>query len=119
MKASPNVPQAKAFINWWISAKSQINGMAQFDQFPIYSSLYTNPGLAKIVKAGDGQDDFAVYGKQFDYAQARPNFPGYLDASQRLQVHLHKAFQGSESPQTALNNAVSEMKHATGGGNNP
>jgi multiple sugar transport system substrate-binding protein len=119
MKASPNVTQAKAFINWWISAKSQINGMAQFDQFPIYSSLYTDASLAKIVKAGDGVDDFAVYGKQFSYAQARPNFPGYLAASQKLQVHLQKAFQGSESPQTAMNNAVSDMQHVTGGGGNP
>jgi multiple sugar transport system substrate-binding protein len=119
MKASPNVTQAKAFINWWISAKSQINGMAIFDQFPIYSALYTDPRLAKIVKAGDGVDDFAVYGAQFNYAQARPSFPGYLDASMRLQVHLQKAFQGSESPQTALNNAVTEMLHAAGGGNNP
>ncbi|MDB5059664.1 MAG: putative sugar transporter, periplasmic component [Chloroflexi bacterium] len=119
MKASPNVAQAKAFINWWISAKSQIQGMAQFDQFPIYSSLYGDPSLAKVVKAGDVVDDFAVYGKQFDYAQARPNFPGYLDASTRLQVHLHKAFLGSESLQAALNNAVADMQHSTGGGNNP
>lgn len=119
MKAAPNVAQAKAFINWWITVKAQVVGMQVFDQFPIYSELYSDPGLRKLVAQGDGQDDFAIYGQQFDYAQARPNFPGYLDASQRLQVHLHKAFLGQESPQTALNNAVSEMTKATGNGNNP
>jgi len=119
MKASPNPTQAKAFINWWITMKSQIVAMEVFDQFPIYSSLYANPQLRKLVAAADGQDDFAIYGQQFDFAQARPNFPGYLDASQRLQVHLHKAFLGQETPQKALDNAVSEMKQATGSGNNP
>ncbi len=119
MKASPNVTQAKAFINWWITVKAQTGGMQIFDQFPIYSSLYSDPGLRKLVASGDGQDDFAVYGQQFSFAQARPNFPGYLDASQRLQVHLHKAFLGQETPQKALDNAVAEMKQATGGGNNP
>ena len=63
--------------------------------------------------------DFATYGKQFDYAQARPNFSGYVGASQRLQVHLHKAFLGQESPQKAMDAAVQEIKASTGGGNNP
>jgi ABC-type glycerol-3-phosphate transport system substrate-binding protein len=71
------------------------------------------------VAKADGQDDFAVYGQQFDYAQARPNFPGYLDASLRLQVQLHKAFLGQESPKKALDTAAAEMKSSTGGGNNP
>ena len=65
------------------------------------------------------EDLLGVGVEGFAYAQARPNFPGYLDASTRLQVHLHKAFLGSESIQAALNNAVADMQHSTGGGNNP
>jgi ABC-type glycerol-3-phosphate transport system substrate-binding protein len=119
MKASQHQTEAKAFINWWISRKTQVLCMRTFDQYPIYSSLYTDPALRKIVANADGQDDFAIYGQQFGYAQARPNFPGYLAASERLQVHLQKAFQGAETPQQALDAAVKEMTSSTGGGNNP
>jgi len=119
MKASPNQKQAKAFINWWITTKTQVETMKRFDAFPIYSSLYSDPSLRQQVAKGDGQDDFAVYGQQFSYAQARPNFPGYLAASTRLQVRLHKAFLGQQTPQQALNDAVADMKASTGSGNNP
>jgi multiple sugar transport system substrate-binding protein len=119
MKASPNLTQAKAFLNWWITVKAQTVAMQVFDQFPIYSSLYADPVLRKLTAAGDGQDDFAIYGQQFNYAQARPNFPGYLDASQRLQAQLQKAFLGQETPQKALDTAVAQMTQATGNGNNP
>jgi multiple sugar transport system substrate-binding protein len=119
MKTSQNQAAAKAFLNWWVSTKVQKLGMLEFDQFPIYSSMYSDPQLRRLVAKADGVDDFAVYGAQFNYAQARPNFPGYLDASQKLQVHLHKAFLGSETPQKALDAAAAEMKAASSGGNNP
>jgi len=120
MKVSPNQTQAKAFINWWISTKTQIGMTQNFDLLPIYSSLYTDPGLRALSRKTDGQDTFPTYGAQFSYAQPRPNFPGYVDASNRLQVHLHKAFLGQETPQKALDNAVAEMKAGgASGGNNP
>ena len=49
----------------------------------------------------------------------QPASAGYLDASQKLQVHLHKAFLGSETPQKALDAAAAQMRAASGGGNNP
>lgn len=119
MKASSNQTQAKAFLNWWVTTRAQREGMLRFDVYPIYSALYSDPALRQLVAKADGVDDFAIYGGQFNYAQARPNFPGYLDASTRLQVHLHKAFLGEESPQQALDAAAAEMQKATGGGNNP
>ena len=119
MKTSQNQAAAKAFLNWWVTTKAQKLAMLQFDVFPIYSSMYSDPQLRRLVAKADGVDDFAVYGAQFNYAQARPNFPGYLDASQKLQVHLHKAFLGSETPQKALDAAAAEMKAASSGGNNP
>ncbi len=119
MKTSPNQAQAKAFINWFITTKTQKSLMATFDQYPIYSALYTDPSLRQLTAQADKQDDFAVYGEQFNYAQARPNFPGYLDASKRLQVHLHKAFLGQETPQQALDAAAHEMTSSGGNGNNP
>jgi len=118
MKTSPNQARAKAFLNWFITTTTQKTVMAQFDAYPIYSALYTDPSLRRLTMQADKQDDFAIYGQQFNYAQARPNFPGYLDASTRLQVHLHKAFLGQETPQQALDAAAREMK-SSGGGNNP
>ncbi len=119
MKSSQHQNEAKAFLNWWVTKNAQKTAMIQFDQFPIYSSMYSDPQLSALVKKADGQNDFAIYGQQFDYAQARPNFPGYVDASHRLQVQLHKAFLGSESIQKALDTAAAQMKAASGGGNNP
>jgi multiple sugar transport system substrate-binding protein len=119
MKSSQHQREAKAFLNWWVQKNTQKQGMLRFDVFPIYSAMYTDPELRALTKKADGVNDFAIYGAQFNYAQARPNFPGYLDASQKLQVHLHKAFLGSETPQKALNAAAAEMRAASGGGNNP
>jgi multiple sugar transport system substrate-binding protein len=119
MRTSQHQREAKAFLNWYVTTSAQKDQMLRFDYFPIYSSMYGDPTLRRLVAKADGQDDFAVYGQQFDYAQARPNFPGYLDASLRLQVQLHKAFLGQESPKKALDTAAAEMKSSTGGGNNP
>lgn len=119
MKSSLHQAEAKAFLNWWVQRGTQKQGMLRFDVFPIYSAMYTDPDLRQLTKKADGQDDFAVYGAQFDYAQARPNFPGYTDASTRLQVHLHKAFLGSEPPGKALDAAAAEMGAVSGGGSNP
>jgi len=119
MKGSRHQAEAKAFLNWWISTAAQKQGMLQFDQYPIYTSLYTDPSLRKLVAQSDGVDDFPIYGQQFAFAQPRPNFPGYLDASKRLQIHLQKALLGQETPQQALNAAAVEMKAASTGGNNP
>lgn len=119
MKSSLNQTAAKAFLNWWVKKSAQKVGMLQFDQFPIYNAMYSDADLRALVKKADGQDDFAIYGQQFSYAQARPNFSGYVDASHRLQVQLHKAFLGQESPQKALDTAAAQMRAASGGGNNP
>jgi multiple sugar transport system substrate-binding protein len=119
MKSSVHQAAAKAFLNWYVSLKAQKEQALRFNYPPIYSALYTDPTLRRLIQHADGVDDFPIYGEQFDYSQPRPNFPGYLDASQRLQVHLHRAFLGSETPQKALDAAAAEMKAATGGGNNP
>lgn len=119
MKSSQNQDKAKAFLNWWITKNAQKQGMLLFDQFPIYSSMYTDRQLAAFVKKTDGQDSFAIYGAQFNYAQARPNFNGYVDASQKLQVQLHKVYLGQETAQKAMDTAAAQMQAASGGGNNP
>ncbi len=119
MKSSQQQAAAKAFVNWQVGTQAQKGAMLNFDQPPVYREMYTDTALRRLTQRTDGQDDFAIYGQQFIYAQPRPNFPGYLDASKRLQVHLHKAFLGQETAQQALDAAVAEMKAASGGGNNP
>ncbi len=119
MKSSQQQTAAKAFLNWQVGMQAQKEAMLRFDQPPVYREMYGDPDLRRLIKRTDGQDDFATYGQQFNYAQPRPNFPGYLEASTRLQVHLHKAFLGSEIPQRALDAAAAEMKSSGGNGNNP
>jgi multiple sugar transport system substrate-binding protein len=119
MKSSQQQTAAKAFLNWQVGMQAQKEAMLRFDQPPVYREMYGDPDLRRLIKRTDGQDDFATYGQQFNYAQPRPNFPGYLEASTRLQVHLHKAFLGSETPQRALDAAAAEMKSSGGNGNNP
>jgi ABC-type glycerol-3-phosphate transport system substrate-binding protein len=119
MKSSKNQTEAKAFLNWISQAKQQKESMLRFAQPPIYKAQYNDPTLRALVKKTDGLDDFPTYGQQFNYAQARPNFSGYLDASHRLQVQLHKVFLGDASSAKALKAAADEMRNATHSGNNP
>ncbi len=119
MKSSTHQTEAKAFLNWWVSRSAQKQGMVMFDQFPIYSSMYADPELRQLAKKADGVDDFALYGEQFNYAQARPNFPGYLAASGRLQANLQKGLLGQETARKAIDAAAAEMKTAVGSGSNP
>jgi ABC-type glycerol-3-phosphate transport system substrate-binding protein len=119
MKASPNQSQAKAFLNWQLTVGAQQGQMLRFDYLPIFTAMYADPSLRKLIAKTDGQDDYAVYGAQFAYSQPRPNFAGYVSASHQLQVQLQKAMQGSASVQQALNTAASQMQATVSGGNNP
>jgi ABC-type glycerol-3-phosphate transport system substrate-binding protein len=120
MKASPNQAQAKAFLNWQLTVDAQREQMDRFDYLPIFTAMYSDPQLRQLTtKTDGGQDDYAIYGAQFAYSQARPNFAGYVSASHQLQVQLQKGMQGSTGVQQALDTAAAEMKAASSGGNNP
>jgi len=53
--------------------------------YPILSSLYSDPDLQKQVQ------DFPIYGEQFKYLAVRPQVPGYAQKSDIIQKHMHEA----------------------------
>ncbi len=119
MKTSKNQAAAKAFVNWQCTTAAQKEQMVRFDYLPIFSDMYDDPALRTLTKKADGQDDFSIYGAQFAYAQSRPNFNGYVEASHKLQVQLQEALLGHTSAQAAMDTAAQQMGSASGGGNNP
>jgi multiple sugar transport system substrate-binding protein len=75
--------------------------------YPILSSLYSDPDLQKNVQ------DFPIYGEQFKYLAVRPQVPGYAQKSDIIQKHLHEALLGKVSPKEAMDAAATEVNNAT------
>jgi multiple sugar transport system substrate-binding protein len=75
--------------------------------YPILSSLYSDPDLQKNVQ------DFPIYGEQFKYLAVRPQVPGYAQKSDIIQKHLHEALLGQVSPQAAMDAAAQEVNNAS------
>jgi multiple sugar transport system substrate-binding protein len=75
--------------------------------YPILSSLYSDPDLQKNVQ------DFPIYGEQFKYLAVRPQVPGYAQKSDIIQKHLHEALLGKVSPKEAMDAAAAEVNSAT------
>jgi multiple sugar transport system substrate-binding protein len=74
--------------------------------YPILSSLYSDPDLQKQVQ------DFPIYGEQFKYLAVRPQVPGYAQKSDIIQKHLHEALLGKVSPKEAMDAAAAEVNAA-------
>ena len=74
--------------------------------YPILSSLYSDPDLQKQVQ------DFSVYGEQFKYLAVRPQVPGYAQKSDIIQKHIHEALLGKVTPQQAMDAAADEVNKA-------
>ncbi|HEU5011662.1 MAG TPA: extracellular solute-binding protein [Roseiflexaceae bacterium] len=75
--------------------------------YPILSSLYSDPELQKNVQ------DFAIYGEQFKYLAVRPQVPGYAQKSDIIQLHLHEALLNKTSPKDAMDAAADEVNKAS------
>jgi len=75
--------------------------------YPILSSLYSDPDLQKNVQ------DFPIYGEQFKYLAVRPQVPGYAQKSDIIQKHLHEALLGKVSPKEAMDAAAEEVNNAS------
>jgi multiple sugar transport system substrate-binding protein len=76
--------------------------------YPILSSLYSDPDLQKQVQ------DFAVYGEQFKYLAVRPQVPGYAQKSDIIQTSIHRALLKELSPQAAMDAAAEEINKVGG-----
>jgi multiple sugar transport system substrate-binding protein len=75
--------------------------------YPILSSLYTDPELQKNVQ------DFPIYGEQFKYLAVRPQVASYTKTSDIIQRHLHEALLGKIPPKEAMDAAADEVNKAS------
>ncbi len=75
-------------------------------QLPSRQSLYDSPELARALNM-PLQDVREAVGA----AISRPVTPVYSELSELLQVQLHRALTGQQSPEDALNRAAAEIRH--------
>ena len=105
--ASKNKDAAWKLLEYMASPAWQKKAAVVAGDYPILSSLYTDPELQKNVQ------DFAVYGEQFKYLAVRPQVAGYAQKSDIIQKHLHEALLQKASPKDAMDAAATEVNSAS------
>jgi multiple sugar transport system substrate-binding protein len=110
LKGAKNADAAWALLEYMASPAWQKKAAEIAGDYPILSSLYSDPDLQKNVQ------DFALYGEQFKYLAVRPQVPSYAQASDIIQKHLHAALLQQASPQDAMAAAAEEVNQI---GNTP
>jgi multiple sugar transport system substrate-binding protein len=74
-------------------------------QLPARQSLYDDPALADALSIPAD-----VVREALSAAMPRPVTPVYSELSEVLQVHLHRALTGQQTPEAALRDAAGEMR---------
>ncbi|MCL5996536.1 MAG: extracellular solute-binding protein [Chloroflexi bacterium] len=103
LNIAKNKDNAWKLLEYMASVAWQKKAMLIAGQYPILSSLYSDPDLQKNVT------DFPIYGEQFKYLAVRPQVPSYTQASDIIQKHLHEALLGQVKPQEAMDAAADEV----------
>jgi multiple sugar transport system substrate-binding protein len=105
--ASKNKDAAWKLLEYMASPAWQKKAAEIAGDYPILSSLYSDPDLQKNVQ------DFALYGEQFQYLAVRPQVAGYAQKSDIIQKHLHEALLQQTSPKDAMDAAAKEVDSAS------
>lgn len=103
LKVAKNKDAAWKLLEYMASPAWQKKAAILAGDYPISSSLYSDPELQKTV------EDFAIYGEQFKYLAVRPQVPQYTQASDIIQKHLHEALLQKATPADAMNAAADEI----------
>ena len=103
LNVAKNKDAAWKLLEYMASPAWQKNAALQAGDYPILSSLYSDPDLQKNV------EDFAIYGEQFKYLAVRPQVPQYTQASDIIQRYLHEALLNKAKPADAMNAAADEI----------
>jgi multiple sugar transport system substrate-binding protein len=103
LKIAKNKDAAWKLLEYMASTAWQKKAAVIAGDYPILSSLYSDPDLAKNVQ------DFAIYGEQFKYLAVRPQVANYTQASDIIQKHLHEALLQKASPKDAMDAAAEEV----------
>lgn len=97
---------AWALLEYMVSPAWQKKAALTVGDYPVLSSLYSDPDLQANV------EDFPIYGEQFQYLAVRPQVPGYAQKSDIIQRYLHEALLQNMSPQEAMDAAAEEVNKA-------
>ncbi len=103
LKIAKNKDNAWKLLEYMASVAWQKKAMLIAGDYPILSSLYSDPDLQKSVT------DFPLYGEQFKYLAVRPQVPNYTQASDIIQKHLYEALLGKATPKDAMDAAADEV----------
>ena len=93
-------------LEYMVSPAWQKKAALTIGDYPVLSSLYSDPELEKNIA------DFALYGEQFNYLAVRPQVPGYAQKSDIIQRYLHEALLQKMPPKEAMDAAVDEVNKA-------
>jgi multiple sugar transport system substrate-binding protein len=93
-------------LEYMISPAWQKKAAITIGDYPVLSSLYSDPELLKHI------DDFSFYGEQFKYLAVRPQVPGYAQKSDIIQRYLQEALLQKMSPQEAMDAAAAKVNEA-------
>jgi multiple sugar transport system substrate-binding protein len=107
LKNSTNKDNAWKLLEYMASPAWQKKAAVIAGDYPILSSLYTDPDLEKQVQ------DFPLYGEQFKYLAVRPQVPNYTQASDIIQKHLHEALLQKATPKDAMDAAADEVNKSS------
>jgi multiple sugar transport system substrate-binding protein len=107
LKQAKNKDNAWALLQYLASPAWQKKAAIIAGDYPVLSSLYSDPDLQKNVQ------DFATYGEQFKYMALRPQVPGYAQKSDIIQRHLSEALLQKATPADAMKAAAEEVNKAT------
>ena len=107
LKNSTNKDNAWKLLEYMASPAWQKKAAVIAGDYPILSSLYSDPDLAKQVQ------DFPLYGEQFKYLAVRPQVPNYTQASDIIQKHLHEALLQKATPKDAMDAAADEVNKSS------
>jgi multiple sugar transport system substrate-binding protein len=107
LKNSTNKDNAWKLLEYMASPAWQKKAAVIAGDYPILSSLYSDPELEKQVQ------DFPLYGEQFKYLAVRPQVANYTQASDIIQKHLHAALLQQVDPKAAMDAAVDEINKST------
>jgi multiple sugar transport system substrate-binding protein len=99
-------PQLAESLARYLTAPEQMLERARLAaQLPARRSLYDNPALAEALPIPLAQLRAAI-----DAAVARPVTPVYTELSEILQVELHRALSGQDTPEAALRRAGGDLR---------
>jgi multiple sugar transport system substrate-binding protein len=102
---SRNRAMAWELVRFLTAPEQMLERAQRAGQLPPRRSLYDDPRLADAIPLPIDR-----VRQLLDVATPRPVTPVYTELSEILQVHLHRALSGQQTPQAALRDAAHEIR---------